>query len=286
MPNLTRREFLKIGAASAAALLLNGPMLSLLHAQDGVDNPLEAYPDRGWEKIYRDQFRYDSTFHFLCAPNDTHNCLLRAYVKNGVVTRIGPSYGYGKAQDVYGNQASARWDPRCCQKGLALVRRIYGPRRVKNHFVREGFKKWFDAGMPRDEQGRVPAQYLNRGKEPFLRVTFDEACAIVASAMVNIATTYSGDQGKALLQKQGYDEAMLEAMRGAGTQVLRFRGGMPLLGATRLFGFYRFANSLALLDHKIRGVGKNDALGARLGQLLVAHRFAAGTHADLWSADH
>jgi len=263
MPNLTRREFLKVGAASAAALLLNGPMLSLLRAQDGVDNPLEAYPDRGWEKIYRDQFKYDSTFHFLCAPNDTHNCLLRAYVKNGVVTRIGPSYGYGKAQDVYGNQASARWDPRCCQKGLALVRRIYGPRRVKNHLVREGFKKWFDAGMPRDEQGRIPAQYLNRGKEPFVHVTFDEACHIVAKVMMNIATTYSGDRGKALLQQQGYDEAMLEAMRGAGTQVLKFRGGMPLLGATRLFGFYRFANSLALLDHKIRGVGKNDALGGR-----------------------
>jgi nitrate reductase alpha subunit len=264
MSYLTRREFLKIGAVSATALLLNGPLLSVLQAQqEGVDNPLESYPDRTWEKIYRDQFRYDSTFHFLCAPNDTHNCLLRAYVKNGVVTRIGPSYGYGQATDVYGNRASARWDPRCCQKGLALVRRIYGPRRVKNHAVRKGFKEWIDAGMPRDEQGRIPAAYLNRGREPFLRVTFDEACTMVAKAMVNIATTFSGDRGRALLQKQGYDEAMLDAMQGAGTQVLKFRGGMPLLGATRLFGFYRLANSLALLDAQIRGVSKNEALGAR-----------------------
>ena len=264
MFSLSRREFLKIGALSATALLLNGPMLSVLRAQEGVGNPLESYPDRDWEKIYRDQFRYDSTFHFLCAPNDTHNCLLRAYVKNGVITRIGPSYGYGKAQDVYGHQASARWDPRCCQKGLALVRRIYGPRRVKHHLIREGFKKWIEAGMPRDDQGRVPASYLQRGKEPFVRISFDEACAIVAKAMLNIATTYSGDQGKMLLQKQGYDEAMLEAMKGAGTQVLKFRGGMPLLGATRIFGFNRFANSLALLDAQLRGVGKEGALGGRV----------------------
>jgi len=53
-----------------------------------VDNPLAAYPNRDWERAYRNIFNYDSSFVFLCAPNDTHNCLLRAYVKNGVVTRI------------------------------------------------------------------------------------------------------------------------------------------------------------------------------------------------------
>jgi hypothetical protein len=39
-------------------------------------NPL-AYPERDWESIYRAQHGYDSHFHFMCAPNDTHNCLLR-----------------------------------------------------------------------------------------------------------------------------------------------------------------------------------------------------------------
>ncbi|MBL8114613.1 MAG: hypothetical protein JNK60_17160, partial [Acidobacteria bacterium] len=45
---------------------------------DVVSNPLAVYPDRGWEKVYRDLWKYDSTFTFTCAPNDTHNCLLRA----------------------------------------------------------------------------------------------------------------------------------------------------------------------------------------------------------------
>ncbi|MEK7309264.1 MAG: molybdopterin-dependent oxidoreductase [Planctomycetota bacterium] len=263
MSQINRRNFLQMSATALTGLIVTKPLLAALTFIPEIDNPLDFYPVRDWEKIYRKQFGYDSTFHFLCAPNDTHNCLLKAYVKNGVFTRIGPSYGYGKATDVYGNQASHRWDPRLCQKGLAMVRKVYGPRRVKGPMIRKGFKDWFDAGFPRDENGRVPAQYLNRGKDHFVKVGFDEAFEIVAKAQVNIATTYSGDAGKALLKKQGYDEAMIETAKGAGTQVLKFRGGMPLLGATRIFGFYRFANSMALLDDYIRKVGKDNALGGR-----------------------
>ena len=44
-----------------------------------VGNPLFQYPNRDWEKVYRDLYHADSSFVFLCAPNDTHNCLLRSY---------------------------------------------------------------------------------------------------------------------------------------------------------------------------------------------------------------
>lgn len=260
---ITRRDFIKISSAAVAGLSMSKPVLSALNFIPQIDNPLDYYPERDWEKIYRDQFRYDSTVHFLCAPNDTHNCLLRGYVKNDIITRIGPSYGYGKAEDVYGNKASHRWDPRLCQKGLVMVRKIYGPRRVKYPMVREGFKKWIDDGFPRDEDGRMPEKYLKRGKESFLRVTFEEACEIVARSMENIATTYSEKKGEELLRKQDYDESMIETMHGAGTQTLKFRGGMPLLGATRIFGMNRFANSLALLDDRIRGAGEENAFGGR-----------------------
>ena len=63
-----------------------------------IANPLAQMPDRGWERIYRDQFAEDGSFVFTCAPNDTHNCLLRAHLKNGVIVRISPTYGYGKAR--------------------------------------------------------------------------------------------------------------------------------------------------------------------------------------------
>jgi nitrate reductase alpha subunit len=261
---ITRREFLKISAATIAGLALSKPLLaSLKFIPVEIDDPLAYYPERDWEKIYRDQFSYDFHFHFLCAPNDTHNCLLRAYVKNGVITRIGPSYGYGKAKDIYGNQASSRWEPRLCQKGLAMNRRIYGPRRVKYPMVRLGFKKWVEAGFPRDADGKPPKEYLERGKENFVKVSWEEASDMAAKALINIATTYSGENGKQLLLAQGYDPLAVEAMQGAGTQALKFRGGMPLLGITRIFGYYRFANMLALLDAHIRGVEPDKAQGAR-----------------------
>lgn len=104
----TRREFLKVSAESLPGLGLSSPLLSTLKSLPEIENPLEFYPERGWQRAYRDQFRYDYAYHFLCAPNDTHNCLLKGYVKNDIITRIGPSYGYLNATDLYGNRASAR----------------------------------------------------------------------------------------------------------------------------------------------------------------------------------
>lgn len=263
MKKVSRRTFLKMASFTVAGLSLKEPLLSQLHFVTEIDNPLDHYPERDWEKIYCRQFRFDSTFHFLCAPNDTHNCLLKAYVKNDVITRIGPSYGYGKAQDIYGHQASSRWEPRLCNKGLALNRRIYGSRRVKYPMVRLGFKRGVEAGFPRGDDGKPPKKYLQRGKEPFVKVTWEKVFDLAARAMVDITRTYSGSQGKRLLKKQGYDPETIEAMQGAGTQTLKFRGGMPLLGITRVFGMYRMANSLALLDAHIRSVNKDQALGGR-----------------------
>ncbi|MCA9522963.1 MAG: molybdopterin-dependent oxidoreductase, partial [Myxococcales bacterium] len=263
MADLSRRQFLSTSAI-AATTAVSGPLLAGLKFPFAVENPLTHYPNRGWEKIYRDIFRHDSTFHFLCAPNDTHNCLLKCYVKNGVITRVGPSYGYSKATDLYGTKVSARWEPRICQKGLVLNRRIQGPRRVRYPMVREGFKKWADAGYPRGADGRPDPKYLRRGLESFVRVSWDQAFSYAAKTLHNIATTYAGEKGAALLRKQGlYLPEQISAMQGAGTQVLKFRGGMPLLGITRVFGMYRLANSMALMDAKIRGVKANQAIGAR-----------------------
>ncbi|MBI5115619.1 molybdopterin-dependent oxidoreductase [Candidatus Poribacteria bacterium] len=258
---INRRDFVKMASALGfAGYLSQYPWLWAEAAQ----NPLESYPNRDWEKVYRDLYKPDSTYSFLCAPNDTHNCLLRAHVKNGVVVRIGASYGYGKAEDIYGNKANARWDPRCCQKGLALTRRFYGDRRVKGPMVRKGFREWVEKGFPRDPStGKPPAEYFNRARDSWQRLEWDQAADVVARALINIAQTYTGEEGARLLKAQGYDEEMIVATKTAGTQCLKFRGGMPLLGMTRVFGMYRMANSLALLDKHIRGVSEADVLGGR-----------------------
>lgn len=264
---LGRRTFLKgaaVGAAATAAVTKSWAQKLRYFQPMEIENPLAAYPNRDWESVYRNIFKPDSHFVFLCAPNDTHNCLLKTYVKNDVAIRIGPTYGYGKAQDLYGNTASHRWDPRLCQKGLGLVRRIYGDRRVKTCFVRRGFKEWADAGYPRDPStGKVDQKYLQRGRDKFVRVPWDDAYRLAAKTMVNIAKTYSGEKGKRFLEAQGYDEAMIEAMHESGTQTIKARGGMAVLGATRIFALNRMLNGLALLDSKVRGVDEEHALGGR-----------------------
>ena len=265
MGQLSRRDFLKfitVGATTASLYDVEEAFGQFLEPVK-VDNPLAHYPSRDWELVYRDIWRHDSKFVFLCAPNDTHNCLLEAYVRNGVIVRIEPTYGYGKATDLYGNKATHRWEPRCCQKGLTMMRRFYGDRRVKAPMVRRGFLKWVEQGFPRDADGRPPAEFFQRGTDEWVKVSWDRALEVAAKGLVNIATTYSGEAGQALLTGQGYDPAMVEATQGAGTQTVKVRGGMPLLGATRIYGHYRFGNALALLDSHIRKAGPDKALGAR-----------------------
>ncbi len=266
----SRRQFLKGSITTAGALGIGALVSKLAFLEPVVENPLAYYPKRDWEDHYRDIYRTDGQFVFLCAPNDTHNCLLRAYTRRGAITRIEPSYRYGRATDLYGNRASHRWEPRICQNGLALTRRFYNDRRVQGAMIRKGFRDWARDGFPRDLQtGRPDEAYFRRGKDEWEQVPFDEAFRIMAEAQLNIAETYTGDAGTERLRQQGYDEAMIDTTDGVGVRTLKLRGGMPLLGPTRLFGFFRFANMLALLDAYVRGVGRENAHG--------------GTHWDSYS---
>jgi len=244
MPDLSRRDLLKralaLGSGAAAAdLFLPAQFLSSASAQTQaqavrIANPLAQMPDRAWEQIYRDQFAEDGSFVFTCAPNDTHNCLLEAHVKNGVIVRISPTYGYGKATDLYGNEASHRWDPRICQKGLILGRRIYGDRRVKEPMIRKGFKEWADAGFPRNDDGTPKSDTSKRGYDEWLPIPWDEALSTAAKAMQSVAETYNGEEGADKLLEQGYEPAMVEAMHGSisvatGPEGTTMAIGMPLV---------------------------------------------------------
>lgn len=261
---MTRRSFLRIAGGAGLVMIAESAFSATMFLKPvGVENPIAFYPDREWEKVYRNMFKMDSEFTFLCVPNDTHNCLLRAHVKNDVVVRISPSYGFGKAVDQMGNQSSHRWDPRCCNKGLVLARRLYSDRRVKGPMIRKGFKEWADAGFPRTENGLPDRKYFMRGEESFIKASWEEAFDVAAKAMHNISSTYSGDKGAELLKKQSYDEEMIKKMEGSGVTTLKFRGGMALLGITRIFGEIRSANMMALLDSNIRGVGPDKAKGAK-----------------------
>jgi len=287
--DLSRREFLRMAGVTSAALTVGGQVLAWQGLQPvEVPNPLEAYPSRDWEKVYRDQYRYDSSFTYVCSPNDTHACRMRAFVRNGIVTRIEQNYDVKDYSDLYGNKSTPVWHPRGCPKGMTLHRRLYGPYRLRYPLVRKGWKQWADDGFPYlDAAQKRKYKFDSRGTDEFVRVSWDEAYTYLAKAVVAIAKRYSGEEGARLLRAQGYEPEMIEAMHGAGTMTCKFRGGMGLLGVIGKYGLYRWANMMALLDANLRGVPPAEAHGGRAwsnytwhGDQAPGHPFVHGLQAS------
>ena len=59
--SVSRRQFLKISAGTVAAVAVADKVLALTALQPVIEvgNPLGEYPDRSWERVYHDQYRYD-----------------------------------------------------------------------------------------------------------------------------------------------------------------------------------------------------------------------------------
>ncbi len=263
---VSRRGFLQI--AGTGALFLGSPLdvLGSLAGVDSIDNPLEHYPHRDWEKVYRDQYSYDRTFTWVCAPNDTHMCRLHGFMRNGVLVRSEQNYDHSEYGDLYGHSATKNWNPRGCPKGMTFQRRVYGPYRLKGPVVRKGWKAWADAGFPSlSDNPDLRQKYMfdDRGNDTFERVDWSVVSDYCARGLIAIAKTYSGDEGRRRLLSDGYDECMLEHWNGAGTRTMKIGSSLPLHGIIGKFGIFRFANMMSLVDHHVRGVSPEKAQGAK-----------------------
>src|SRR3989442_1511090 len=157
---LTRRQFMKASAGTIAVLAIADKALALtaLQAVVEVGNPLGEYPDRSWERVYHDQYRYDSSFTYCCSPNDTHQCRVRAFVRNGVVMRVEQNYDHQTYEDLYGNRGTFAWNPRMCLKGYTFHRRVYGPYRLKGPMLRKEWKAWADGQLEPGGSRRLHSQ--------------------------------------------------------------------------------------------------------------------------------
>jgi len=262
---MTRRKFLDCAVATLGSSAVTSFGCGALQVV-AVDNPLASYPDRDWEKLYRDQYRYDRTFTWVCAPNDTHMCRMRAFVRNGVVVRSEQNYDHQGYTDLYGNKATPAWNPRGCLKGYTMQRRVYGPYRLKGPVVRKGWKEWADAGFPSlsdNPKLRNEYKFDDRGNDSFVKVSWDEASQYAARGLKAIADVYSGEEGERRLLADGYPEEMLLHWEGAGTRTMKIGSSLPPHGIIGKFGPFRFANMMGLLDHHVRGVPPEQAKGAR-----------------------
>ena len=263
---VSRRTFLKLSSAALVAGSVEFPF-RMLTGVESVDNPLQLYVERGWEKVYRDQYSYTDTFTFICAPNDTHQCRLRAFVRNGVVIRIEQNYDGDRYGDPQNNRSTVAWNPRGCPKGYTMHRRLYGPYRLKGPMVRSGWKAWADDGFPSlsdDPSLRDLYKFNTRGEDEFVPLSWDEVNRYTAAGLHAIAETYGGDEGRRrLIDQDGYPEEMLEYWEGAGVRTIKLGSSLPLHGIAGKFALFRFANGLSLLDAAVRGVGPDEAVGAR-----------------------
>lgn len=278
---LTRRKFLKVSGVTSLGVALGFNKLSfgMLKPIETVENPLAYYPNRDWEKIYRDQYRYDSSFSWVCSPNDTHACRANAFVRNGVVVREGEQYDYQNYKDIYGNKSTASWNPRQCAKGYTFHRLVYGPYRLKYPLIRRGWKQWADDGFPMlTEENKKKYKFDSRGTDQLDKASWDEINTYIAKGMMAISKRYSGDEGRKILLDQGYPEEMVKAMGGAGTRTMKFRGGMGLLGVFGKYGMYRLSNTMALLDDHIRKGGPEKSKAGRIWSNYTWHGDQAPGH--------
>ncbi|MGZ8394504.1 MAG: molybdopterin-dependent oxidoreductase, partial [Nitrospira sp.] len=265
--NTSRRQFLKISAGTVAAVAVADKVLAMTALQPVIEvgNPLGEYPDRSWERVYHDQYRYDSSFTWVCSPNDTHACRARAFVRNGVVMRIEQNYDHQTYEDLYGNRGTFSHNPRMCLKGFAFHRRVYGPYRMKGPLMRKGWKEWMDVGSPElTPDVKRKYKFDSRFLDDMMRVSWETAFTYVAKAYVLIATRYSGEAGARRLREQGYAPEMIEMMKGAGVRCFKQRAGMPVLKIVGAMMNTRFNNGcLPLLDSWIRKVGADRAQGGK-----------------------
>src|SRR2546427_2179254 len=147
---LTRRQFMKASAGTIAVLAIADKALALTALQPVIEvgNPLGEYPDRSWERVYHDQYRYDSSFTWVCSPNDTHACRIWAFVRNGVVMRVEQNYDHQTYEDLYGNRGTFAHNPRMCLKGYTFHRRGDGPRPPQGAVMCRGREGGGGAGAP------------------------------------------------------------------------------------------------------------------------------------------
>ncbi|VVB94368.1 Respiratory nitrate reductase subunit alpha [uncultured archaeon] len=153
------RSLLERGARAAKHALA----LDLL---EKVHEPVGEYPYRGWETLYREQWKYDSFGRTTHSINCTGSCTWKVYVRNNIAFK---EEQYADYPDI--NPALPTYNPRGCQKGANYKEYVYGPQRVKYPLIRTG----------------------KRGEGKWRRASWDEAMSYIADRIVSAISDYGPD---------------------------------------------------------------------------------------------
>ncbi len=165
MPQLSRRSFLRITGASAAAL----PLLHFRLDAHADGESERARPERlaHWQDLYRERWSWDRVVKGSHGwVNCRSACNWDLFVKDGVVVR---------EEQVANYQASEPgvpdFNPRGCQKGGCYTDVMYGPTRLTVPLKREG----------------------ERGGGRWQRISWDQALREIATKLVDISVAHGAD---------------------------------------------------------------------------------------------
>jgi complex iron-sulfur molybdoenzyme family reductase subunit alpha len=207
---ITRRGFLGLVSGGAAALLAStagctkpaGTSAGPLEATDF--DPLDTYPYRGWESLYREQFTWDKVVRSTHSANCTGSCSWMVYVKDGVMVREEQASDYPRINDDLPD-----YNPRGCQKGACFVEYVYGAQRLKYPLMRKGLR----AGKP-----------VERGSGEWERVSWDEALEYIAGKLLDNVYQHGPDTNTFF----SVIPAMSPVSFAAGARFCHFLGGVFL----------------------------------------------------------
>lgn len=227
---LTRRSFLKWSAAvGGSAALVGGLKFSLQAAETAAQ---AAMAEGEWRTA-------------ICWHNCGGRCLLRAYVVDGAVVRCKTDDTHPDSPD-YPQQ-------RACPRGRSNRWQAFGPDRLKYPMKR---KNWEPGGGKKEL----------RGRDEWVRITWDEALDIVASEI------------KRIIEKYG-NESILAHGYGAGTitDALALAGGYVAAWGSTSFGTWPDTGAAigAFYANKDKGIinperlDQNDRMDVRNSDLVV-----------------
>jgi complex iron-sulfur molybdoenzyme family reductase subunit alpha len=203
---LTRRGFLALAGAGGLGLLAGLPGLPKPgepgHDDPASFDPLDRYPYRGWESLYREQFSWDKVVRSTHSANCTGSCSWMVYVKDGVMLREEQASDYPRINDDLPD-----YNPRGCQKGACFVEYVYGAQRLKYPLIRKGLR----GGKP-----------VERGSGEWERVSWDEALAYVAGKLLDNVTKHGPDTNTFF----SVIPAMSPVSFAAGARLSHFLGGV------------------------------------------------------------
>ena len=243
--SMDRRSFIKwSGALASIPALGQLAACSPEQAQQAATQAEGINEDEGEWKPYR-------CFRLYCSAS----CINYALVQDGQVVRV-------KTDDRHPDDPEDMPQQRGCLRGQAKRNNVYGPDRLKYPMKR---KNWEPGGDPSKIHGEL------RGKDEWVRISWDEALDIIADELKRII----GDYGNEAVMRTGlYPNSVLSAMGGSqGGCGGNSQGGWVypssmMTGYQNLAGYYGaylYNDRIDLLNAKLIVLDGNNPSWSALG---------------------